>query len=140
MHLLYVGAVPCHQDPETRKYIRDQKIEQFQDLKHSLSILNTVHILPVSHILTGGSPISPTENFVYMYGLEKGRLSEVKRDPALRKNLHDIAKVFLDCIEGDEMEIYFCFVGFTAIIDSIREHTREMVCNLILKIITCIFV
>lgn len=64
---------------------------------------------------------------MYMYGLEKGRFSEIKRDSLLRKSLHDVAKVFLDCIDGDEMEIYFCFVGFTSIIDRIKEHTKEMV-------------
>ncbi|XP_003386738.1 PREDICTED: TBC1 domain family member 7-like [Amphimedon queenslandica] len=124
---ILLGAVPCHQDPETQKYVRDQKIEQFQDLKHSLSVLNAVHIPPpASYRVTGGSPISPIENLVYMYGLEKGRFSEIKRDSSLRKSLHDVAKVFLDCIDGDEMEIYFCFLGFTAIINSIREHTKEM--------------
>lgn len=63
---------------------------------------------------------------MHMYGLEKGRLADIRRDPVLRKNLLDVARVFLECFE-DEMESYYCYAGFTVIIDGIKEHTKEMV-------------
>lgn len=108
-----LDAEPHHQDTETHDYIISQKTEQFQDLKQA-----------VQTVYTAGNQtklVSSSENLVYMYGIEKGRLADIKRDPVLRKDLLTIAKPFLDWFEN-EMDAYYCFTGFTVIVDNIKDH------------------
>lgn len=96
-------------------------MEQFHDLKQA--------VLTISSSSSTARLTTP-EILVHMYGIERGRLSEIKRDFTLRRDLIMLAKPFMDWFEN-EVDAYYCFCGFAGIRDSIMQCTKSMVCLLL---------
>ena len=125
-----IGVVPPYNDEKTCSFVRSQKEQQFQDLKHALQVMGRLghpsNLLPMPHC-------SSPDDFVLIYLLEKDRLLS----PAVNQlrlehqvDLSAIAQAFLtffDEGEKEEVETYWLFSKFAQKWESQQQHVSSLV-------------
>jgi len=127
---IHIGVVPPYNDEKTCSFVRSQKEQQFQDLKHALQVMGRLghpsNFLPMPHC-------SSPDDFVLIYLLEKDRLLS----PAVNQlrlehqvDLSAIAQAFLTFFDGgekEEVETYWLFSKFAQKWESQQQHISSLV-------------
>ena len=124
---VHIGVVPPYNDEKTCSFVRSQKEQQYQDLKHALQVMGRLG--HPSNLLPGSSP----EDFVLIYLLENDRLlspavNQLKLEHQV--DLCAIARAFLTFFDGgeeEEVETYWLFSKFARRWESQQEHVSSLV-------------
>ena len=134
------GVVPLYNDEETCLFVRSQREQQFQDLKHTLQVMGRL-----GHSSSLSSPEltlhnSCPQDFVLIYLLENDRLlspavNQLKLECQI--DLCTIAQAFLTLFDGEEEEVetYWLFSKFARKWESQQQHVSFLVSNKIFLIV-----
>lgn len=127
---IHIGVMPPYNDEKTCSFVRSQKEQQFQDLKHALQVMGRLghpsNLLPMPHC-------SSPDDFVLIYLLEKDRLlSSAVNQLRLEHqvDLSAIAQAFLTFFDGgekEEVEAYWLFSKFAQKWESQQQHISSLV-------------
>lgn len=148
-----LGVVPIHSDEETRSFVKDQRQQQFRDMKRALEVMGRLtHPPPVltSFSFSFSSPSSSSkpalpcphsfspEDFVLLHLLESNQLlsaavSQLRQEPQI--NLVAIASVFIALFGDDETEAYWLFSKFS---NAWLSRSKSLVENMIMKCFLCL--
>lgn len=130
--MFFAGVVPVYNDEETCLFVRSQRGQQFQDLKHALQVMGRLghssSLSPPGLTLHSSCP----QDFVLIYLLENDRLlspavNQLKLEHQI--DLCAIAQAFLTLFDGeeDEVETYWLFSKFARKWESQQQHVSFLV-------------
>ena len=130
--MFLAGVVPVYNDEETCLFVRSQREQQFQDLKHALQVMGRLghssSLSPPGLTLHSSCP----QDFVLIYLLENDRLlspavNQLKLERQI--DLCAIAQAFLTLFDGeeDEVETYWLFSKFARKWESQQQHVSFLV-------------